>query len=243
MLGVSLFGQNEKQRLSVVWSADANCHPQNAADARALGPRCSSADVEGTVYYIITAAGISYAMTYHAARGFSIASVQISNKTDQQVDINPFKSRAVRFASADEFFRGAKGKAFSALSHDDLRKTSYRDHEVAAEPEGGIRPGLRVEERYEDTISRSGRVVSRTTVLEPKAPPTENPLPKRTDTNLLVSRAIFDNLLSAKIVPPRQKVAGHLVFKNSGEEGFVAFVLPAGQLNFVFPLAAPTDDH
>ena len=231
-----LLGQKaDKPKLSVIWSPDADCHPNNTSEVKALGPRCSTAEADGSTFYIVNFGGVSYAMAQRTARDFLVASVQISNKSEEPIQVNPLRSKVIRFKTVDEFLAKAKGDSFSARSQDDLRQASYSESSYIGEGEGGIRPGLRVEERYEDVVDKNGKVVSRTTRLEPTAPATSKPAPSRIRAEVAVPLEIFDNVLKSRILNSGEKAAGHVVFKDSEKRDYVVFFMNAGPLEFVFP--------
>lgn len=237
VLFLTCFGlaqKTDKSKISVVWSADPNCHVTNTAEVKAIGPQCSVAQVEGVTFYIVTYAGVSYAMSHGTARDFLVASVQISNKSKAAIEVNPLRSKVTRFKNMDEFMAKAKGESFSARSQDDLRQASYTES-TYGESEGGIRPGLQVQQRYEDVVNRSGRVVSRTTRIEPAAPPTSKPTPTRVRSEVAVPFAIFDNVMKSRTIGSGEKAAGHIVFKDSEKKDYVVFFMNAGPIEFVFP--------
>jgi hypothetical protein len=238
VLSCLVLGQrNDKPKASVIWSRDANCHQNNTPEVKALRPQCSSVQVDTMTFYIVNYAGVWFAMTHRPSRDYLVASVQISNKSDAAIQVNPLRSKISRFQSVDEFIANSKGNSAPALSQDALRQASYRESTVIPENDGGIRAGLRVEERYEDTVNRSGRVVSRVTRLEPAAPPSSKPTPSIITNSLLIPSAVFDNIMKSKTIAAGEKVAGHVVFRNPDEEkvGYTVFYLNAGEIEFVFP--------
>jgi hypothetical protein len=232
-----LLGQTiDKTKTAVIWSPDPNCHQSNSEAVKALKPVCSSVQVEDMTFQIINLGGVSYAMTNRPVRDYLVASVQISNKTNAPMEVIAKRSRLGRYKSAEEYTTNAKGEFGSAQSQDELRQASYREGEIG-EREGGIRSGLRVRDKFEVDYNR-GRILRRpgSTIDEPEAPPTENPMPSKITSELLIPKVVFDNILKSKTLASGEKTAGHLVFKNSaGEKAYVVLYLNAGQFEFVFP--------
>lgn len=239
LLACFAFGQkNEKPKVSVIWSPEPGCHQNNTAEVKDRRPVCSTAQVDTMTFYIINFDGVSYAMTHRPVRDYLVTSVQISNKSETPIHVTPLRSRISRFKSAGDFTNGSKGDQSSALSQDNLRQASYRESTVIGEADGGIRSGLRVEETYEETVSR-GRVVSRTTRTEPAAPPSSNPTPSMITNSVLLPREVFDYVMKSQTIGAGQKAAGHVVFKGvEKDEGYVVFYLNAGPIEFVFPTKA-----
>lgn len=230
--------KNEKPKVSVIWGPDPTCHEKNATEVKALKPECSSVELDTVTFYIVKYAGVYYAMSHRPSRDYLVTSVQISNKTESAIHVNPLRSKMASFARESDFSAGAKGDVVSAESQDDLRQVSYRESSVIGERDGGIRSGLRVEERYEDTIDRNGRIVSRVTRIEPAAPPSSNPTPSMITNEVRVPRAVFNNVMKSKTMAAGEKIAGHVVFKAPDKEGrYIVFYLNAGSIEFVFPAA------
>src|SRR5215204_1929001 len=238
-----VYGQkNEKPKISVIWSPDADCHVNNSPEVKIRNPQCSTVQLDELTFYIVHFGGVSYAMTHRPARDFIVASVQISNRSFEAIQVNPLRSRVARFRSKEQFTANSKGDITPALSQDQLRQATVHESTVIAESEGGIRAGLQVQERYEDTLNRSRtRVISRTTINEPAPPPSSNPTPTAITNNILIPRAIFDKVMKSRIVPIGEKAAGHIVFKDSeNKDDYVVFYMNAGAIEFVFPTVKPS---
>ena len=237
LLASVLFGQkNEKPKVSVIWSADPTCHQNNSAEVKALRPLCSTVQVDTMTFYIIDYGGVSYAMAHRPVRDYLVTSVQISNKTNSPVGVNPKRSRLGRFKSAEDYAASAKAEYSTAQSQDDLRQASYREAETG-EREGGIRSGLKVRDKYEVDYNR-GRIIRRpgASIDEPEAPPTEHPTPSKITSELLIPKVVFDYILKSKTLAPGEKAAGHLVFKHLAEDNsYMVLYMNAGQVEFVFP--------
>src|SRR5215218_11024050 len=145
--------RNDKPKLSVIWSPDADCHPNNSPEVKVLRPKCSTVQLDEVTFYIVNFAGVSYAMSHRPARDFIVASVQISNRSFEAIQVNPLRSRVIRFKSEKQFTANSKGDTAPALSQDQLRQATVREETVVAEHDGGSRSGLQVQERYEDTLN------------------------------------------------------------------------------------------
>ena len=227
--------KNDKQKVSVIWGSEPGCHPNNTQEIKALEPECAIVVVDNLTFRIVTVGGVSYAMSNRPVRDFLVASVQIANKSESPIQLSPNRSRLAIFKTAEDYAADAKPALHYAQSQDDLRQAAYRESTVTGEKDGEIRSGLRVRERNEDVTSR-GQIVSRTTILEPAAPQTENPAASIVTNSLLVPRAVFDYILKSKSLPAGEKAAGHLVFKNLDEvKGYRVLYLNAGSIEFVFP--------
>lgn len=234
---LSLGQKADKAKLSVIWSADANCHQNNSPEIKAMNPKCHTAQVEDMTFYIVDVGGVSYAMTHRPVRDFVVASVQISNKTTTPIEINAKRARIGRYKSADEYAANVKPVYDSSQSRDELRQASYEEGEIG-ERDGGIRAGLKKRDRFEVDYNR-GRIIRRpgAAIDEPEPPPTETPVPSRITTELRVPKEIFDNVLKTKTLAAGEKAAGHIVFKRSPEDtSYAVLCLYAGQFEFVFPV-------
>jgi hypothetical protein len=237
LLSCAVHGQkNPQPQVSVIWSADANCHAGNTPEVKAMRPECSLVELDTVTFAIVNYGGVSYAMSHRPVRNYLVASVQISNRSDTPIQASPLRSKIVRFKDVAAFAANTKGESSNAQSQDDLRRASYREATVTAESDGGIRSGLRVQERYEDTRNRSQRVVSRATVNEPAAPPSSDPTPSAITNQVLIPRAVFDNVMKSKSIASGEKAAGHIVFKAPEKDGYIVFYLNAGPIEFVFPV-------
>lgn len=234
---LSLGQKADKAKLSVIWSADANCHQNNSPEIKAMNPKCHTAQVEDMTFYIVDVAGVSYAMTHRPVRDFLVASVQISNKATAPIEVNAKRSRIARYKSAEEYAANVKPVYASSQSQDDLRQASYQEGEIG-EKDGGIRSGLKKRDQFEADYNR-GRIIRRpgSNIDEPEAPPTENPMPSKITTELRVPKDIFDNILKTKTLSSGEKTAGHVVFKRAPEDtSYLVLYLLAGQFEFVFPV-------
>jgi hypothetical protein len=232
------FGQKaDKPKLPVIWSPDANCHPDNLPEIKAMNPKCQTAQVENMTFYIVDIGGVSYAMTHRPVRDFLVASVQISNKAAAPIEINAKRSRIARYKNSEEYAANVKPAYASSQSQDELRQASYEEGEIG-EREGGIRAGLKKRDKFEVDYNR-GRIIRRpgAAIDEPEPPPTENPVPSRITTELRVPKEIFENVLKTKTLAAGEKAAGHVVFKRSPEDtSYAVLCLYAGQFEFVFPV-------
>jgi hypothetical protein len=228
----------DKSKTSVIWSADPTCHQSNSEEVKALKPQCSAVKVDNLTFYIINYGGISYAMSHRPVRDYLVASVQISNKTDVPMQMNPNRSRLGLYKSIDDYNSNAKPELFAAQSQDALRQADYRESTVIGERDGDIRSGLQLRDKFERNVER-GKVIQRTNRDEAAPPPTEDATPASVTSSLLIPRSVFDYILKTKSIPPGEKTAGHLVFKNRDEQtGYRVFFLNAGSVEFVFPVAA-----
>jgi hypothetical protein len=233
--GIVAAQKGEQSKTSVIWSPDPTCHRNNSAEVKALKPVCSSVQVESMTFKIIDFGGVSYAMTHRPVRDYLVASVQISNKATSPIELIAKRSRLGRFKSVEDYAANAKINYATAQSQDELRKVEYRDSEVLGERDGEIRSGLRLMERYEQSKER-GKVIQRTNRSEPAPPQTERQAESLIARDILVPREIFDYVLKSKTLAAGEKAAGHLVFKNSGQEkAYLVLYLNAGQFEFVFP--------
>ena len=228
--------KNEKSKVSVIWGPDPTCHEKNSTQVKAL--KCTTVELDTVTFYIVKYSGVYYAMSHRPSRDYLVTSVQISNRSDSAIHVTPLRSKMASFTSESEFSGGVKGDVVSAESQDDLRQASYRESTVIGEQDGGIRSGLRVEERYENTVNRAGRVVSRVTRIEPAAPPSSNPTPSAITNEVRVPRVIYNNVMKSKTMAAGEKMAGHVVFKAPDKESrYIVFYLNAGSIEFVFPAA------
>ena len=225
-----------KRRELVIWSADANCHAANRDEVKAAKPECSRVDVSGTTFYILSYKGVSYAFSQRQTDRFVISSVQISNKTNSALEPTPYRSRLLRYESVKSLVDAGKPAADAqALSKESLRQTSY-DELPTSEQDGGIRPGLQVQTIYEQRITGNGTIVRDRARLEPKAPPTERAGRGRLSTGLMVTRSVFDYVLTLKTLASQEKAAGHVVFKLPKDDGFFVFAMNVGTMDFLFPM-------
>lgn len=229
--------KTDNSKTSVIWSADANCDSNNSEVVKALKPQCRTVQVENMTFQIIDVGGVSYALTSRPVRDYLVASVQISNRADSPLEVSAKRARLARYKTPEDFAANVKVAYVTPESQGELRQAEYRESQVIGEKDGDIRSGLRLKDKYEESIER-GKVIKKPGIQidEPAPPPTENPAPSSITSRLRVPREIFDNVLKAKTVPVGEKAAGHLVFKNSGEEKmYLVWYLNAGQIEFVFP--------
>ena len=231
------FGQKpETAANSVIWGEDAGCHPANSEAIKALKPQCSKVQVDTVIFYIATVDGVSYAMSYRPVRDFLVASVQISNKSGEPLQLRPSRSRLGHFQSPQAHLTSAGGDFVVARSQGDLRQAVFHESTVIGEKDGEVRSGLRLREKFERNVER-GRIIQRTNRNEAAPPPTEGSAPSIITSSLLVPRAIFDNVLKSKTLAAGEKTAGHLVFKDTeNEKSFRVLFLNAGKFEFVFPV-------
>jgi hypothetical protein len=235
--GLCLGQKNDKPKVSIIWSSDPGCHHSNPDEVKAAKPKCSSVQIDTeTTFYIIEFEGVTYAMSHRPVRDYLVASVQVSNKGQSPIDINPKRARLARFGSQADYAGNSRPVFASAQSQDDLRKATYQEGEIG-ERDGGIRSGLRKRDRHEVDYNR-GRVITRpgASIDEPEAPPTEAPMPSRISSDLLVPKVVFDNILKSKTLSVGEKAAGHLVFKHPPEDkSYLVLYLNVAQMDFIFP--------
>jgi len=226
--------KNTKPRTSVVWSPDVNCGTLNSPEVRSAQPKCSSAKIDPMSFYITEYKGVTYAMAFQQSQEFIIASVQVSNGSGGKISVDPSHSRMGRFSSEEAFGGGGvPADNFSALSRDKLRQIKYIT-DPTPEVEGGVRKGLRTRDVVSDKLDRNGSMTG--AKITPRETPDEQLRPDRYSASLLVSQAVFANLLQSKDLNDKEKTAGYLVFKTSTEKGFYVLFLNVGDMDFVFPI-------
>jgi hypothetical protein len=192
--------------------------------------------IENVTYNIISYGGVLYAMSRRPVRDYMVASVQITNKSDAPIQLNLNRSRLGLYKSQEDYAANAKAEFSPYQSQDDLRRASYRESSVVGERDGEIRSGLRVQERHEDVRGKDQRIISRTTIYDPAAPQSEDPAPSVITSSLMIPRSVFDNILKAKTAAPKEKIAGHLVFRNFDDvKGYRVLYMNVGTVAFVFP--------
>src|SRR5262249_16928337 len=151
-----------------------------------------------------------------------------------QLSVNPSRSRMGRFASEEAFTGGGvPANSFSSLSKDKLQQLKYLPDEIA-QPEGGVRQGLRTRETLDDKLDKNASLTEAR--IQARETPDQKLKADRISSSLLVSRAVYSSLLQSKDLNDKEKTAGYLVFKTSAEKGHYVLFLNVGDVDFVFPI-------
>lgn len=230
---------------SIIWSADETCDARNSYQGSTAKPQCSRADVNGTVYRILTAKGISLAIAHWGRGNIVLVAVQISNNSGMQLAIDPKNFTIARYKIGTDFLTSdTKPKILASLSPDDAEahRRAPSDRQRArvanATTSAGVLGGNESRAEVHRGVDNRGRSTAKVVVMPPKRtyPPGNVSVSVSGSGTGTPFETYLQNALLASTLEDKAKTAGYIFFKREQQPRTNIFVFKVGDMTFVFPL-------
>jgi hypothetical protein len=106
-LALAIMAQTQPSpNTEIVWGYDQNCSAYNDASVKAASPKCERVETNQGTFYITAYKGVSVAMTYVFPRPYIRATIQVTNRSGNEISFDPGMSQVNIFQSQTAYLKG-----------------------------------------------------------------------------------------------------------------------------------------